>query len=154
MRIWRLARARFARTPFDGVGPARGGGRWNSRGTYVAYAASSRALAILEILVHIDRNQAPSDYVFVEAEIPEEAIEALDIITLPPDWQVEPPPAALRAIGDSWVRSNRTLALRVPSAVVPDEANVLVNARHPSIAQLRIIGEPRRAVLDPRLLRE
>ncbi len=79
MRVWRLTRAPFARTPFDGVGPARGGGRWNSRGAYVAYAASSRALAILEVLVPINREQAPTDYVFIEAEIPDDTVETLNV---------------------------------------------------------------------------
>jgi RES domain-containing protein len=152
LRIWRLTRASFARTPFDGFGPARGGGRWNSRGTYVAYAASSRALAILEVLVHIDRQQAPTDYVFIEAAIPDDAVEVLDVARLPSRWQAEPPPAALRAIGDVWVRSNSALALRVPSAVVPDEANFLINPGHSGISELRIVGKPQPAMLDPRLL--
>ncbi len=153
MRVWRLTRAPFARAPFDGVGPARGGGRWNSRGTYVAYAASSRALAILEVLVHVSREQAPTDYVFVQAELPDDAIEPLDPGELPAGWQAEPPPAELHLIGDEWVRSNRSLALRVPSAVVPEEANYLVNPSHPRAGEIRIVGTPARAVLDPRLLR-
>lgn len=152
MRVWRLTRVPFARTPFDGVGPARGGGRWNSRGTYVAYAASSRALAILEVLVHINREQAPTDYVFIEAEIPDDAVETPDVRTLPKGWQGEPPLASLRAIGDGWVRSNRTLALRVPSVVVPEESNFLINPGHPRSGELRILGAPRPAILDPRLL--
>ncbi len=152
MRVWRLTRAPFARTPFDGVGPARGGGRWNGRGTYVAYASSSRALAILEVLVHINREQAPADYVFVEAELPDDAVEVLDVAGLPKGWQSEPPPASLRTIADRWVRSNSALALRVPSAIVPQEANVLINPGHPRIGELRIIGKPQPAILDPRLL--
>lgn len=151
MRVWRLTRERFARTPFDGIGPARGGGRWNSRGTYVAYAASSRALAILEVLVHIDREFAPSDLVFVEATIPDETIETLDVSALPPRWRTEPPPPALREIGDDWVRAVRSLALRVPSAIVPDEVNLLVNPAHPRYSEIRIEGAPQPAVLDPRL---
>jgi RES domain-containing protein len=152
VRVWRLTRAPFAGTPFDGVGPARGGGRWNSRGTYVAYAASSRALAILEVLVHINREQAPTDYVFIEAEIPDDAIEILDVTTLPKGWQGEPPLASLRATGDGWVRSNGALALRVPSVVVPEEANFLINPGHPRSGELQIVGAPQPAILDPRLL--
>jgi RES domain-containing protein len=152
LRLWRLTRAPFAATPFDGLGPARAGARWNSRGVHVAYAASSRALALLEILVHVTRENAPADFVFVEADIPDDAIEALDAARLPRDWRVEPPPAALRAIGDAWVRERRSLALRVPSAVVPEEWNVLVNPAHVAFATLRIVGSPKRVVLDPRLL--
>jgi RES domain-containing protein len=153
LRVWRLTRLPFARAPFDGVGPARGGGRWNSRGTYVAYASSSRALAVLEVLVHINRGQAPTDYMFIEADIPDDAVETFDVRKLQPGWQAEPPPANLREIGDQWVRTNRWLALRVPSALVPDEANYPINPAHRRFAEIQIIGMPQAAVLDPRLLR-
>jgi RES domain-containing protein len=119
---------------------------------YVAYAASSRALAILEVLVHIDRTLAPTDYVFIEADVPDDAIETLDTSLLPPSWRIEPPLPALRDVGDTWVRAGRSLALRVPSTIVPDEVNVLVNPAHPRFSEVRIVGSPRPAVLDPRLL--
>lgn len=153
MRVWRLTRAPFANAPFDGTGPARGGGRWNSRGVRLAYASSSRALAMLEVLVHVTRANAPADFVFIEADLPNDAIVGLDIARLPGDWRAEPPPASLRTIGDSWVRSNTSLALRVPSAIVPEEYNLLVNPLHGRFTDVRIVGAPQLAILDPRLLR-
>lgn len=153
MKVWRLTRAPFANAPFDGTGPARGGGRWNSRGVRLAYASSSRALAILEVLVHVTRANAPADYVFIEADLPDDAVEELDITRLPGDWRAEPPPAPLRTIGDSWVRNNTSVALRVPSALVPEEYNFLVNPAHGRFKDLRIVGAPHLAILDPRLLR-
>jgi RES domain-containing protein len=150
VRLWRLTRAPFAAAAFDGTGAARGGARWNSRGVHVAYASSSRALAILEVLVHVRRENAPSDYVFVEADIPDDAIEQLNP-RLPAGWRTEPPPSSLRAIGDEWARANRSLALTVPSAVVPEEFNVLVNPRHARFRELRVTGEPQPVVLDLRL---
>jgi RES domain-containing protein len=152
LQIWRLTRAPFAATPFDGVGPARGGGRWNSRGVHVAYASSSRALAMLEVLVHVSRANAPSDYVFIEADVPDDAVETLDRSHLPQHWRREPPPAALRALGDAWTRERRSLALRVPSVIVPEEHNVLVNPHHVRFGELRLVGAPRAALIDPRLL--
>lgn len=151
MQIWRLTRAPFVATAFDGVGSAMGGARWNSRGIHVAYAASSRSLAQLEILVHVDRLHAPSDYVFVEAVIPNDAIETLDMKALPADWRSMPPPPELRAVGDAWIHAQRSLALRVPSVVVPDEFNLLVNPAHPRIGELRIVGTPVPVIFDPRL---
>jgi len=151
LRIWRLTRAPFAEAAFSGIGSARGGARWNSRGTHVAYAATSRSLAELETLVQIDRLRAPSDYVFVEAEIPNDAIETLKTERLPPDWRSMPPPSELRVIGDAWIRAQRSLALRVPSAVVPEEFNLLVNPAHPRFGELRIIGKPEPVVFDSRL---
>ena len=108
---------------------------------------------MLEVLVHITRADAPADYVFIEADLPDDAIVELDEARLPRDWRTEPPPASLRAIGDSWVRDNTSLALRVPSAVVPEEYNLLVNPAHGQFADLRVVGAPRLAILDPRLLR-
>jgi RES domain-containing protein len=146
-----LTRAPFASAAFNGIGPARGGGRWNSRGVHVAYAASSRSLAELEILVHIDRTRAPNDYVFVEADVPNNAIETVKIEGLPADWRTMPPPPDLRVIGDAWVRAQRSLALRVPSAVIPEEFNLLVNPAHPRFPELRIIGRSEPVVFDARL---
>ena len=152
MRLWRLTRAPFAAAAFDGTGAARGGARWNSRGVHVAYASSSRALAILEVLVHITRENAPSDYVFIEAELPDDAVEQLDPALLPTGWRTEPPPSSLRAIGDEWRHASRSLALRVPSAVVPEEFNILVNPTHARFGELQTNGKPQPVVLDPRLL--
>jgi RES domain-containing protein len=144
-------RAPLAATAFSGIGAARGGGRWNSRGTHVAYAALSRSLAELEVLVHIDRLRAPFDYVFVEADIPRDAIETVRVGRLPSDWRSMPPPPELRVIGDAWIRSQRSLALRVPSAVVPEEFNLLVNPTHPRFGELRVVGKPEPVVFDARL---
>lgn len=108
---------------------------------------------MLEVLVHVTRANAPADYVFIEADLPNDGIVDLDIALLPGDWRAEPPPASLRTIGDSWVRSNTSLALRVPSAIVPEEHNVLVNPAHRRFADVRIVGAPRFAIVDRRLLR-
>lgn len=106
---------------------------------------------MLEVLVHIGREQAPTDYVFVEAVIPDDAIETLDPSLLPTQWQAEPPPAELVAIGDDWVRSRRSLALCVPSALIPQEWNVMVNPAHPRFAEITIPGAPQPTILNPRL---
>jgi RES domain-containing protein len=151
LRVWRLTRAPFASAAFSGIGPARGGARWNSRGIGVAYAASSRSLAELEILVHIDRTHAPTDFVFAEAEIPNDAIELVKATSLPTDWRSMPPPPELRVIGDAWIRAQRSLALRVPSVVVPEEFNLLVNPVHPRFNELRLIGKPEPVLFDARL---
>ena len=151
MRIWRLIRAPFAVAAFDGEGAGRAGGRWNSRGMRVAYAAPSRSLAQLEIVVHIDRTQAPRDYVFVEADLPDDTIETILASSLAPGWRGEPPPPALRNIGDQWAQARRSLALRVPSVLVPEEYNVMINPLHPHFSRLRIVGRPVPTLFDPRL---
>jgi RES domain-containing protein len=152
LRVWRLCRERYAKTPYDGYGSAQYGGRWNSKGIYVAYASASPALSILELLVHIDRDVAPDDLVFAIAEVPDDSIVEVDRAALPTNWRLEPPPAGLRAIGDAWVRSGSSIGLRVPSVLSPTEVNLVINPRHPRAAE--ILYEPLESVvLDPRLLK-
>ena len=138
---------------FTGFGSALYGQRWNSKGVYVVYAASSMALAQLEQLMHISRTLAPADVVSVSAVVPDDAIVTIDIAALPPNWRREPPPLELGAIGDRWIREARSLALRVPSAVVPDDWNLLVDPQHPRFREITV-ASPERVVLDPRLFRE
>jgi RES domain-containing protein len=152
MHVWRICRSPYAATAYQGVGAARGGGRWNSREVFVAYASQSLALATLEYLVHISREQAPSDLVVVRAELPDNAIETLDLRILPERWQRDPPPLELRQIGDAWIRTRKNLALRVPSAIVPTEWNVLVNPVHPRFSELSIAA-PEPFTLDPRFFK-
>jgi RES domain-containing protein len=154
VRLWRLARLRFAPTPRDaysGEGSARRGGRWNSRGVYVAYASSSRALAILEYLAHIDRGMVPDDLALFGVRIPEDAAKRITLDTLPEDWNRIPPPSALAAIGDAWVRSRRSLALEAPSVVAPGDYNVLINPGHPSFHAI-VFDDPEELRLDERIL--
>ncbi len=151
MRVWRLTRERHASSAFSGIGAALYGQRWNGKGIYVVYCASSMALAQLEQLEHISRELAPVDLVSIAAVVPDDAIETVDVARLPPRWRDEPPPFELSAIGDRWVRTARSLALRVPSAVAPDDWNVLLNPAHERFGEIKI-ETPREVKLDPRLL--
>jgi len=110
------------------------------------------ALAQLEQLVHIGRENAPDDLVAFAVDIPDDAIKVCDAASLPAYWRTEPPPRQLAQLGDAWVLSGTSLALRVPSAVSPEDANVIINPQHHRFSEVRI-GEPFDVVLDPRLLR-
>jgi RES domain-containing protein len=117
---------------------------------YVAYASESLALATLEYLAHIDRSLVPADLVSISAVVPDDGIETLDIAALPIDWRASPPPIRLRELGDEWVATAKSLALRVPSVIVPSESNILINPHHPRFAEVRS-DLPKPIVLDPRL---
>jgi RES domain-containing protein len=150
MRVWRLVKTRYAEIAFNGEGARLHGGRWNSVGVRVSYASSNSALAVLEVLVHLeDTTQLPS-YSLITASIPEESIEDLDVGLLPPEWSTSPVLPEVQAIGDEWVRSGRSLALRVPSAVISDGTTVLINPEHAGFARFRSEAiEP--FTFDPRL---
>jgi RES domain-containing protein len=150
--IWRLCREQHAARPLDGEGARLYGGRWNFLGTSIAYTAGTLALAALEVLVHVDHDLAPHDLVSIPIEVPSElGIEEIALTQLPSYWRKTPAPEPLQALGSEWARRETSVLLRVPSAVIPEEHNYLVNPRHPDSTQLKI-GEPQRFAFDSRLL--
>lgn len=115
------------------------GARWNQKGTAILYTASSAALATVELLAHVDSNLQPSDLRLVFIEVPDSASSlTIDSESLPEDWRTFPSPAALAEIGTRWAVSRRSLILRVPSAVVVDDHNLLLNPAHPEFSGVRI----------------
>ena len=140
MRAFRLTRAKYA--AFSGRGSLLAGARWHWAGNPMIYCADSRALAVLETLVHTRKDQIPSDYVFYEVDLEDISIERITAERLPGDWR-EPERSRARDFGSEWMRSRRSLALLVPSVVIPEEHNLLLNPEHPSFFQLRILGPQR-----------
>ena len=137
MFLWRLTREPHA--ALDGEGARLYGARWNSKGTAAVYAASHLSLAALEYLVHIDPEDTPDDLVALRLDVPGEANElACKPAALPGGWRDTPPPPECQAIGDRWARTGEHLLLRVPSVLVPEESNVLVNPAHPEASALRV----------------
>ena len=135
MRVWRLASARHA--AFDGEGARLAGGRWNLRGTPVVYASDSLALAALEYLVNVDPETAPGDLAALRAAVPGEVtVKILAVDGLPRNWRSFPAPPELAVLGTRWAESLETAVFRVPSVVVPQESNFLLNPRHPDFAKI------------------
>ena len=142
MRVWRICRKPYVDTALDGSGGMYTSGRWHSKGNPIAHTASSAALAVLEVLVHVDPLTAPADLRLLAIELPDDlSIEVLEPITLPEGWHSVPAPAALQTIGSSWLTSGRTAALNVPSAVIKVERNFLLNPRHPEVQRVRILSD-------------
>ena len=139
MELWRIARE--AHAALDGEGARLHGARWTPRGTPAVYASSHLSLAALEYLVHIDAEDAPDDLVALRISVPDDVAEVgFAPSSLPADWRQTPPPPACQAIGSEWAGRGETLLLRVPSVLVPEESNVLVNPAHPAAAGVRLIG--------------
>jgi RES domain-containing protein len=134
---WRIVKQKYpAAKAFDGEGARLYGGRWNSRSVSVVYAAGSQSLAVLEMLVHLDGVDLLESYVLFEVKIDEGLMQALVESDLPLDWRSNPPPPRLRQIGDNWAASHASVALRVPSSVIPAEYNYLLNPKHPEFGKL------------------
>lgn len=120
-------------------------------GVAVVYTSATVSLAALETLVHVDAADAPADLVVIPVEIPE-ALGVREIATgeLPRNWRATPAPPALQQLGSEWARALETPVLSVPSAVVPQERNYILNPAHPDTARLKI-GSPEPFSFDLRL---
>jgi RES domain-containing protein len=152
MRVWRICKAEHAATAFTGEGAILYPGRWHHPGTPVVYCSESRALAALEQLVHLHHNRLPRNFVCFGVEIPDDlAIREVWTKDLPAAWRRQPGPPELRDIGTRWAESGETVALQVPSAVVPGEHNFLLNPRHPDCGRLAI-GDLEPFEFDERLV--
>ena len=139
MQVWRICRRPFA--DLSGEGARLYGGRWNSPGRPVVYTAETAALAVLEVRVHLDLDWdlLPEDYVLVTIEVPAGKPEQL--AELPPDTV---------AAGDAWLASRRSALLKVPSVIVPESANILIDPTHPDAAAITI-ASTRPFAFDARL---
>ena len=147
---FRIAKARHARDAFDGEGARRYGGRWNSPATPLVYTSATRALAALELLVHLQASELLATYVLIEATFDAALVERLEPVRLPRNWRAFPSRVSLQEIGDRWAAEHRSAVLEVPSAVVPAESNFLLNALHRDFAKIAVGGSSR-FEFDPRL---
>lgn len=134
MRAYRLVKAKYRREVLEGVGAAyRYGARWNARHDHAVYAADSRALAIIESLAHVPALTGLPPHVMCVIEIPEGLIER------PSDAPDPADAAAAQAFGHRWFREQRSVALVVPSVIVPEESNVVMNGAHPEVGALEVV---------------
>jgi RES domain-containing protein len=150
--MWAFRVCRASHPSYDGEGARLFGGRWNSRGTKVLYMSESRALAVLDVLVHLTKT-LPDKYVIGSAEIPGDLVADVSDVEFGDNWQtpVSEEQAPTRRIGDEWARSRRSAVLRVPSVVV-FETNLILNPEHPDFSRIRFT-DPQPFRFDVRLLR-
>lgn len=143
MRVYRIEREKYLETTLTGTGAAMTEGyRWNSLNTYLVYTAESRALAMLEVSVHLDLSEdLPADRHYVEIEIPDD-VEILELgeADLPDNWNAKPPALETQYIGDDFVLQNEAAVLKVPSAIVAREYNYLINPKHPDAKRITVIS--------------
>ena len=153
--LWRIAKhtAAWRADDLSGAGAAAFGGRWNSKGRQVVYSATSIALAALETLAHLGDDVAAHDRWLVEIKVPVvlwKKHQTLSRADLPATWRAEPPCRDSIACGDTWLAGRRSALLTVPSAIIPEEYNVLINPAHPDSRQIAA-AVLRRFDYDPRL---
>jgi len=152
IHAWRLVRLEHGgkEEAFSGEGARLFGGRWNSPGVSVVYTSANLSLAVLETLVHADRRRFERTYLSYKVSLPEEGVLALDLAALPKDFRERPVSGPARRIGDAWVREGASVALAVPSVIIPSERNYLLNPAHPDFSRV-VIGEAAVFRMDERL---
>lgn len=152
--VWRIA-ADTRDYPADdltGKGAETTGGRWNRPGTAMLYTATSRALACLETLVHLNSASLPLNRYLVSIEIDDDLWNSAlfeTSATLPVGWDAEPASLTSIDFGTAWAKASTSSLMMVPSVIVPEEANVLINPCHPDAASIRAT-KVRKWLYDPR----
>jgi RES domain-containing protein len=149
---WRLIHKRRAGSAFSGEGSRRYGGRWNSKGFRVVYVGDSLALSTLEVIAHAVPYRALNNFIYIQIKIPPELVYHVDTKKLPGNWQKDPPPSALKQIGDKWLQKSKTPVLKIQSIIVPVGFNYLLNPEHSDFKKITI-GKPNKFFLDERLSR-
>jgi RES domain-containing protein len=147
MLLWRVSK----HANLDGRGGLLASARWHSQGSPVVYLATSPAGALLEVLVHLELTPGdfPRSYRLLKAEVSDEVpVPRIEAESLPRGWQFHA--AVTRSKGDEWLAALSSALLAVPSALVPETFNVMLNPRHPDAAQVRVLAH-RQYGFDPRL---
>ncbi|CAH0539883.1 RES family NAD+ phosphorylase [Vibrio marisflavi] len=148
MEVYRLSHANYS--SLSGEGGLYGSGRWHQKGALITYTASSRSLAALERFVHESIEDMPP-LTILTIWIPDDvAISRYTIKSLPKGWDSLPDSGLARSIGQSWLSENQSLLLQVPSAIIQDEFNFLINPMHAEFNRIKVVDK-RSYYYDPRL---
>ena len=148
---WRIIKARYADRAFEGQGARLVGGRWNKIGIPMIYTADSLALAALEILVHLPQpGWLKLKFQCIPVKFDIRLVKSLNLMDLPADWDILPPPESTQTIGTEWAVKKKSVLLKVPSTIIREEFNYLINPLHPDFIKLSI-GSAQKFIFDPRI---
>jgi RES domain-containing protein len=150
MKLFRITRHKYA-DDLSGEGARLYGGRWNRPGVAALYASEARSLALLELMVHFNAAAAlKMQYVFITIDVPDSEIICIDknlIFNNLPSFNNK----ILWEVTDNYFFKKNVLAIRVPSVIIPQEFNVIINPKHEWMKKVKI-AEKNPAIIDERLL--
>lgn len=118
----------------------------------MVYVASTRALAVLEIAVHLDRSALLGSFVLIPCRFDEGIVIDVDRRAFSARWRRDLPPPELATIGDTWAKEGHSAVLAVPSVIIEEEINFLLNPKHPDFSKIKI-GNPEPFEFDQRLMK-
>ena len=135
--LWKICKERRRADAFTGEGARLAGGRWNERGTPVVYVSESLSLSALETLVHLQKTHMHIAFISLRIEVPDGVrVEEFPRNGLPANWRKEPPPKETMGIGTRWAKGRSTAVLKVPSVIIPQEHNYVLNPLHPDFRRI------------------
>jgi RES domain-containing protein len=137
MHLYRLGKTKYAHD-LTGMGAKLNGGRWNHIGIPCIYLAESRALSLLEYAAHAAINRLPPTLVFTTLELPKQSIRQLSVNELPPTWLQRPYNKESRDLGSALLSNQEYLLLKIPSVIIGQEFNFVLNTLHPLISTVKI----------------
>jgi RES domain-containing protein len=142
--LWRIAAttAKYAADDMSGTGAKNTGGRWNPVGVAVIYSSENIALTVHETIVHLRSGSLPLNRYLVRIDVPDEVWAARHVLTPPVGWDALPAGMISVQAGEAWLMSKASALLVVPSVIIPEESNVLINPLHPDAE--RIVAIPLR----------
>ncbi len=153
IHAWRLIKKKHLHDALSGEGARLGGGRWNHAGIPVVYASETLSLVVLELFIHFTRRDITiSKSLLAIPVLMPVTIKTIEVSVqdLASGWNSSPPSDFTRDIGTDWVRSGASAVLRVPSAIIPEEHNFVINVKHPDFIDITV-GESRPFALDDRV---
>lgn len=135
MLVYRISLSKFA----NGLVASGRAARWNSNDVKVIYTANSRALACLENVVHRSKLGLSFNFSVMEINIPDSlAITAVNLKDLPVNWDQFENMHLMQKLGDNWIEEGKTAVLKVPSSIIHEEFNYLLNPNHPDFKKIKL----------------
>ncbi|MGY3053655.1 RES domain-containing protein [Pedobacter sp. UYEF25] len=138
MLVYRISSPTYIED-LSGAGSKQYGGRWNEKGISMVYFASSRAMAVMEVLVHVRPEQIAKEFVLAVFELPDTDVLTIDMHNLAENWKDLAQADELKKIGSQFIKAKKYLSMRAPSAILEEEYNVLLNPAHPLAKKVTLI---------------
>lgn len=140
MLFYRISSPKYI-DDLSGNGAKQYGGRWNNKGTAAVYLATSRAMSVVEVLVHLRPEDLDRDYSLATFEIESSSILTLDTADLPKNWKDYEHNELLKKIGTKFIKEGEFLMLKVPSVIIEEECNFLLNPDHPEAENIKQLSK-------------
>lgn len=138
MLVYRIASPKFIED-LSGAGSKQYGGRWNDKGVAMVYFAESRAMAVMEVLVHLRPEEIDREFVLAVFEVLDDSVLTIYTKDLSKNWKEESEVETLKEIGNKFIEENKFLLMKVPSVIIEEDYNLVFNPNHPHSNKIRLV---------------